>query len=561
MNSATTSNKTKRSKKPSTLLIGRRYRASRLNGTYDAIIIGSGIGGLTSAASLSAMGKKVLVLEQHYTAGGFTHAYSREGYEWDVGVHYIGDVGYPTTSRKLFDFISNNRLKWAAMDKVYDRIFVGQESFDLVTGKQAFADEIKQQFPSEGDAIDLYLKMITKVNRGMQWFTLNKLFSPKLQTLLLPLFKLFLPQYFNQNTYQVLKTITQNEKLITVLTGQWGDSGSPPKQSSFLIHSLIAKHYLNGGYYPVGGASKIAETIIPQIQKAGGEVFTYAEVKKIIIKNDCAVGVTMSDGNEIFAPIIISNAGVFNTYQKLLPVEITEKYGYKNKIKDIQRSCTNVGLFIGLKQDAESLGLPKTNFWIYPDGEHDKNIRAFFDDHRQPMPVVYISFPSAKDPSFKDRYPDRATIEIVAPANYQTFAKWAETNWGKRGEDYEQFSEYFAERMLKVLYEKLPQLKGKIDYYETSTPLSTKFFCAYEQGEIYGLEHDPKRFKQKWLQPKSQIKGLWLTGQDILSCGVAGAMIAGFLTALQILGWRKGLKLAKQVLSRKEKPKEGWVIS
>ena len=89
---------------PSTLRVGRRYRAKRLDGPYDAIVIGSGIGGLTAAACLSKMGKKVVVFEQHYTAGGFTHSYDRNGYEWDVGVHYIGDMGADhTMAKRLFD--------------------------------------------------------------------------------------------------------------------------------------------------------------------------------------------------------------------------------------------------------------------------------------------------------------------------------------------------------------------------------------------------------------------------------------------------------------------------
>ena len=71
-------------------------------------IVGSGIGGLTAAACLAKMGRKVCVLEQHYTAGGFTHAYEREGYDWDVGVHYIGDMGSPRTlGRRLFDHVTD----------------------------------------------------------------------------------------------------------------------------------------------------------------------------------------------------------------------------------------------------------------------------------------------------------------------------------------------------------------------------------------------------------------------------------------------------------------------
>jgi all-trans-retinol 13,14-reductase len=552
--------KNKRSKKPSTIKIGRRYRASRLDHGYDAIVIGSGIGGLTCATSLSKLGKKVLVLEQHYTAGGFTHAYSREGYEWDVGVHYIGDVGYPTMSRKLFDFVSNNQLQWASMDKVYDRIFLGEESFDFVAGKENFLVQLTEQFPEEADALKQYLQMIKSVNNGMRWFTLSKLLGPRLQKLFSPIFNRLVPSYFNQKTYDVLKGITNNEQLIAVLTGQWGDSGVPPKRSSFMIHSLIARHYLNGGYYPVGGASKIAESIIPQIQSSGGEVFTYAEVKKIIIEQGRAVGVLMTDGTQIKVPMVISNAGAFNTYQKLISTTTSKLFGYDEKLKNIKRSCTNVGLFIGLKDTAENLGLPKTNFWVYLDEKHDDNIDAFFSDYEKPLPVVYISFPSAKDPTFESRYPGRATIEIVAPANYQLFSKWKGTTWGKRGEEYEALVDIFSARMLEVLYKKMPQLKGKIDYYEASTPLSTEFFCFYENGEIYGLEHDPKRFTQGWLQPKSKIPGLWLTGQDVLSCGVAGAMIAGFITAVKILGWRKGLALVKLALKNRPEPEGGWVI-
>ena len=120
---------------PSTLRIGKRYRAERVDENYDVIVIGSGIGGLCSAALLSQLGKKVIVLEQHYTAGGFTHAYERNGYEWDVGVHYIGDMGRKSQGRALFDFISGGHLKWAEMDPVYDRIILGDETFDFVAGK------------------------------------------------------------------------------------------------------------------------------------------------------------------------------------------------------------------------------------------------------------------------------------------------------------------------------------------------------------------------------------------------------------------------------------------
>ena len=160
---------------------------------------------------------------------------------------------------------------------------------------------------------------------------------------------------------------------------------------------------------------------------------------------------------------------------------------------------------------------------------------------------MYISFPSAKDPDYERRHPGTATIEIVAPAPFEWFEKWQGTTWGQRGDDYDEFKAQLGERLIQHLYEKLPQLKGKVDYFEVSTPLSTDHFCAYQHGELYGLDHDSTRLKQTWLGPRTRIKGLWLTGQDVLTCGVTGAMMAGLLTTTAIIGPRKAATLMKHI--------------
>lgn len=537
---------------PSTLRIGKRYRANRLQGSYDAIVIGSGIGGLTTAALLSQSGKKVLVLEQHYTAGGFTHSYDRNGYEWDVGVHYIGDMGADTIAKQVMDRITGGKLHWAPMDACYDRGFFGKDTFDFVAGKENFIVNLEKRFPQEKAAIRKYLKLLGKIGDGMQMSTLAKLVPPTLSGWLKPVTNLVLPKEMNQTTYEVLRKLTSNEELIAILCTQWGDYGVPPKQSSFLIHALVARHYLYGGYYPIGGASQIAATIIPTIQASGGEVFTYARVKEIIVENGKAVGVLMEEGTRILSPMVVSSAGVLNTFEKLLPGNVSKQLGYDKLVKQVKPSCGHLGMYIGLKEDAEQLQLPRTNFWVYPDYQHDRNVDAFFNDSSKPFPVVYISFPSAKDPTFTERYPGRSTIEIVAPVPYGEFDPWAEKPWGKRGEDYEALKEAYAQRMLEVLYDKVPQIRGKIDYYEVSTPLSTNYFCEYQYGEVYGLNHDTERFAQSWLQVQTKVPGLYLTGQDILSCGVVGAMMAGCVTAIKVLGI-SGFKLAFELFGPSSK--------
>jgi all-trans-retinol 13,14-reductase len=535
------------SKKPSTIRIGRRYRANRLDNPYDMLVIGSGIGGLTAAACLSRMGKKVCVLEQHYTAGGFTHSYDRNGYEWDVGVHYIGDMGSPRTmGRRLFDHITDGELEWAPMDDHFDRIFLGQEHYDLVAGREAYRDALVANFPQEQEAIDQYFSYMRAVKSGIRWHTMKKVLPALPSMLVSGLQARKTPEYFNATTREVLESLTSNQKLIAVLTGQWGDNGLPPAKSSFIIHSLIAQHYIHGGYYPIGGASRMAETIIPVIQQSGGEVFTYASVEEILVGKKGVTGVRMADGTEISAPIVISNAGVFNTFQDLLTEDVPQRADYLARLGQVQPSMASICLYIGLQHTAEELDLPRTNLWIYPSENYEAEIAAFEADPEAEFPLVYVSFPSAKDPSFAARYPGRSTIEIVAPGPHAWFEAWADKPWGKRGEDYEALKEKLSQRLLQKLYEKMPQLEGKVDYYELSTSLSTDYFCRYKHGEIYGLDHTPQRFEQDWLKPKTEIPGLYLTGQDVVSCGVVGAMVGGLLTAIQ-LGGLKGMKLAKNM--------------
>ena len=119
----------------------------KLQVSYDAIIIGSGLGSLTTAALLSKEGKKVLVLEKHYTVGGFTHVFKRKGYEWDVGIHYIGEVQRPNSViKRLFDYITEDKLKWADLGEVYDKIIIGDREYDFVKGVDNFKKKLVEYF-------------------------------------------------------------------------------------------------------------------------------------------------------------------------------------------------------------------------------------------------------------------------------------------------------------------------------------------------------------------------------------------------------------------------------
>ena len=519
----------------------RSYVQHPPEGDYDAIVIGSGMSGLTCAALMAREGLRALVLERHYTAGGFTHVFRRGDYEWDVGIHYIGEVHRPESLLSaIFRHLTDGKLEWADMGEVYDRIVFGEERYELHAGADAFRGHLRERFPSTPDqrAIDRYVELIRETARSYRSYAMEKALPAPVSLLAGGLLRRRFLRLGGRTTREALDGLTDNMKLKGVLTGQYGDYGLPPGQSAFGMHALLACHYMRGAAFPVGGSSRIAETVAAVIDSAGGSILTKAEVERIVIEGSTAVGVKMADGRELRAPLVISSAGVANTFGRLIAADDRDRLGLAGMQDRVDPSWAHVGLYLGFRQTADELGLRKANYWIYPEGgfDHDANVRAYLNDPETEFPVVYISFPSAKDPDWQNRYPGRATIDVITLAPYEWFTRWEETRWHRRGQDYETFKLRLTDRLLDVLYRYEPQLRGKLDHCEMSTPLSTRHFVNYSRGEIYGLEHSPHRFAQRFLRPKTSVRRLWLTGQDITTAGIAGATASGLLTLSAIRG-------------------------
>ncbi len=511
------------------MIIGNKLKDIHFTQDYDVVIIGSGVGSLTLGAILSKQGQRVLILEKHYTAGGFTHSYTRKGYEWDVGLHYVGDVHKTQHPfRLLFDYITDSNLKWSYMGETFEEVYFPDRSYKYKATKDAQIEYLCSIFPDETKAIIRYFELLKEAQESIRNFCMKRV-APSILPVNLKAFN----YYSSKSTLEILSRITSNQKLIGVLTAQYGDYGLPPSMSSFVVHATVAQHYIDGGNYPIGGSSRIASEVLKVINKAGGDICVKASVKKILISKNEAYAVELESGELIKAKRIVSNAGARNTYLKLIGAE-TLGDKFFQKIKQTRYSSGYFSLYLGFKKDAKSLHLPKANKWIYPSYDHDKNIKSYFENQNNPLPLTYISFPSAKDDTFTDRYAGRATIDILGVSSMKWFEKWKESTWPKRSrsnEDYVEYKKSLEDRYLDKLYEYMPNLKGQVDYFESSSPLTTRDFCQYEEGEVYGLELSPDRFTQEWLRPKTPIKNLFLTGQDVLINGVSGAMMAGLMTA------------------------------
>jgi all-trans-retinol 13,14-reductase len=271
------------------------------------------------------------------------------------------------------------------------------------------------------------------------------------------------------------------------------------------------------------------------IEKAGGTVLFYADVKQIIVQNNEALGVEMADGKKIYADRVISDAGVVNTYNSLLPEETIAKHGLRDLLKNLEPSGAHMGMYLGLNESAADLKLPACNYWVFPAEYNHEVSQSRYQSITDELPVGYISFPAAKDPAWKLKHPGKSTVEIIIIVPYAWFAKWEGTMSKKRGEEYDTLKQKVSEQRLEMLYRVEPQLKGKIEYSEVSSPLSTKKYTNHQHGEIYGTSHTPKRFRQDFLKPYTPVKNLFLTGQDTMIASIAGGLMGSVLCASAIL--------------------------
>jgi all-trans-retinol 13,14-reductase len=515
---------------------------------FDAIVIGSGIGGLTTAALLAKQNKRVLVLEQHFTPGGFTHGFERKGkFHWDVGLHYIGEMGEGSPYRSIFNYLTNGKLKWQQMPDLFDKFVYPDFTFAVNANVDRFKADLIQQFPQEKAGINKYFK---DIQSAATWFIIHYLFE-LFPAFLQPLLKLIFRQFgkiATQTTQNYLDRHFQSVPLKAVLASQWGDYGLTPAQSCFGIHGVVVTHYFSGGWYPVGGGSAIAPPMIETIERAGGKVMTQRRVTEIIIKSGVAIGVKVANAAhpnrepEIYsAPKIVSDAGAFNTYVKLIPSSVSVPY--RESILNFPKGEPVFTLYLGLKESAQKLGFQGENHWIYDTYDHEEIGQArSIDSHNLPQ-FAYLSFPSLKNDAARGH-----TAEIISSANYDDFGQWQGRTWRKRGNDYNELKSQIANSLIQFVESHYPGFQDLIEYAELSTPLTIEHFNASDCGSIYGIPCIPQRLEQPWIASKTPIENLYLTGTDTFSPGIVGSMMGGVKTASLMNGSFGFLKIMANII-------------
>jgi phytoene dehydrogenase-like protein len=504
---------------------------------FDAIVIGSGMGALAFASIMARLSKwRVLVLERHFKIGGFTHTFTRPGgWSWDVGLHYVGQMGEGMMGRRLFDFITNSGVKWNSMPKGYDQFVYPDLQFCVPKGETNFREALSQAFPSERAAIEQYFR---DLNSAMSWHTRYIMESA------LPAPLSWIMRAVNRltsglplaATRQYLERRFRDPRLRAVVASQWADYGLPPSQSAFVTHAIIATHYFDGAWYPDGGAGEIAKAAGAVIRQAGGELLPNHEVTRILLEGNRAVGVEVNvkkgkQGGraEFRSPVVVSDAGAWNTFTRLLPS--SEPFPFLDELESPPEGFEVVELFLGLRRDPRELGFQGENHWIFSSFDHDEMYARRNELLDGWAMFAYLSFPSLKDSRAQ-----RHTAEIIAPLDYRSLEAYREEPWRRRSVDYESAKSRMTQALIDIVEQHYPGFRDLVEYSELGTPLTFEYFTGAPLGCIYSYPGTPNRYRMKWLGVNTPVRNLYLTGTDADSPGIMGALMGGVLTASRLLG-------------------------
>jgi len=266
--------------------------------SWDVIVIGSGIGGLACAAALVRTGHRVLVLEQHYVSGGLTQTFHRSGFRWDVGVHYLGEMGPEGEAHAVLDWLAGGAIKFASLGTVYDTIhFPGNFAVQFARPQAALQLELEERFPGSAKDIEAFFAALADADRaGRAIFT-----QRAMPTFLAKVYGMWhqgeIRKWWSRTSAEVLDELVSDPKLRAVLLAQRANyGGTSATEMSFGVHAMVMRHYFNGAYYPIGGAKVFADTLVPVIEQAGGEIRHKAKVRELLVENAAVVGVRLEDG-------------------------------------------------------------------------------------------------------------------------------------------------------------------------------------------------------------------------------------------------------------------------
>lgn len=507
---------------------------------WDAVVVGSGLGGLVCAAYLAVGGQRVLVLEQHDVAGGNSHVFRRRrAYEFDVGVHYLGDCGPGGILPAIFAGLGlDKRIRYREMDQDgFDRIVIPGVTMDMPAGWPAYRQRLKQALPDDGTGIDRFVDVIAGLGEEMR----RALLSPNDLTITELVARTPVTVRWGRRTLtELFDHCGLSVRARTVLAAQSPNYGMGPDQASVTMHATVTDHYVRGAYYPEGGGQILAAGLVETIESHGGELRTRCKVERILVEDGRVTGVGAQGGELFRAPLVVSNADYRRTVLDLVGPEHFPRR-LVAKTADAVMGLPFATLYVAL--DKELPPRPNANLWWYRGGD----IGAYYDrlaaGDLGPVDFLFMSFASLKDPGSRNVCPPgHANFQVMTlcPSGYDGWGVAtgpADGGRYRRRTVYKERKARLTEAMLSAAEEAVGPFRDHIVHLEAATPLTHERYTLSTGGTPFGLAEWGGAGSRP--DTRTCVEGLHVVGANTrYGSGITGVAVGGIACAAQILGRR-----------------------
>lgn len=508
---------------------------------WDAIVVGSGLGGLTAAAYLTTNGLRTLVVEKHYVAGGNAHVFRRKQmFEFDVGVHYLGDCGpdglIPTVLRGVG---LEGKIDFLEMDPDgFDTLMFPGITFRVPKGWDRYRQRLVEAFPDDETGLHRCLDVLQDI---VAEFARMKL---PVEAEDVPRLVQEAPNFMRWGMRPLVELFDDcglGQKARAILTAESGTYALPPSRAPVMLHAALMEHYLKGAYYPRGGGQVLPAHLVDVVRSHGGEVRTRAGVERILVEDGRAVGVRLATGEEFRAPLVVSNADLKRTFLEMVGEEHLSPQTVA-RIRQYRMALPLFCVYLGLDTDLRER-MPNTNYFYSSSLDVEGPYQDCYQGRVPSELGLFITAASVKDPHTETIAPKGySSLEIMTlvPADYRL---WGIEKGPAAGEKYHRNPAYqslkqrLTDAMVEGAERAIPGIKEHIVWKEAATPISQEHFTFSTGGTSYGIELSLDQFGPNRPSPQTEIDGLYLAGAStVFAHGIAGVMRGGVGCASAILG-------------------------
>ena len=481
------------------------------------IIIGSGLGGLSTGVILAKNGYDVTILEQASQIGGCLQCFQRDGVKFETGMHFIGslDDGKVLSNYLNYLEIKDKIVVKKLNENAYDIVSLNGERFAFSNGREAFIERFSERFPDQHENLKRYCDLVEEVAALSPYRNLKLLDDDNFFKSNELLFK---------SINEILDATITDPLLKNVLVGNISLYSAELDKTPFAVNAFIFDFYNNGAYRIVGGSDTIAKALNDTLLHYGGRVITRQKVTQIVVENKVAVGVKTEKGDFYPADVVISD---INPKQLIDIVDNTVfNEAYKSRIRDINNTNSVFSLYLRFKDEA----MPYLNSNFYGFQSVTPWEMSGKVDEKWPNGYLYMHNCHEKDPKFAK------SGVILSYMSIDALSQWKDTKIGHRGVDYERFKQEMSQRLLDAVEKDFPGLRDKIADYHAATPLTYRDYTSTPDGSIYGLAKDVTKGIAGRVSYKTKVPNLFLVGQNINSHGMLGVLVGTMNVCSQLIG-------------------------